>query len=226
MNALRTIAFSLVFYTFTVLLLLFIPLAALLGSNPLRAYTNSWAALMRVLTKSIVGIDTRIIGTVPDGPVLVAAKHESMYEAVELTRMLNSPATVMKRELGDLPVWGWAARRYGAIIVDRTANAAALRAMMKEGKRAKGENRSILIFPEGTRVAIGESPKLQAGFAGLYRILDLPVVPVAVRSAHVWPRKGFMRPGIVTLQFGEPIPPGLPRAEVEARVHAAINKLN
>lgn len=226
MILLRNIIFSLVFYTLSVPVVLAVPVAGLFGRKTLRVYADGWAGLMRWTSRLFLGIDARIEGNIPPGPILFAAKHESLYETVELTRMLNSPSTVMKRELADIPVWGWAAKRYGAIIVDRTANAAALRSMMNDARAAKAEGRSVLIFPEGTRVPPGEAPELRAGFAGLYRILGMTVVPVAVKSGHVWPRKGLKRPGTVTLHFGEPIPPGLPRDEIEARVHAAINALN
>ena len=117
-------------------------------------------------------------------------------------------------------------RRYGAIPVDRAGGAAALRRMMRAAEAAIAEGRPIVIFPEGTRVPPGERPPLQPGFAGLYRALRLPVVPVALDSGRLWPRRRFVkRPGIVTMRFGEPIPPGLPRAEIEAAVHAAINAL-
>jgi len=131
----------------------------------------------------------------------------------------------MKQELADIPVWGWAARRYGVIVVDREASAGALRRMLREAKVALDAGRSIVIFPEGTRVAPGEQPPLKAGFAGLYQMLKLPVVPVALDSGTVWPRRGPKRPGVVTIRFGEAIPPGLPRKEAEALVHAAINAL-
>lgn len=73
----------------------------------------------------------------------------------------------------------------------------------------------------------GEQPPLQPGFAGLYKALGVPVVPVAIDSGLLWPRRALVkRPGIVTFRFGEPIPPGLPRKEAEARVHAAINALD
>jgi 1-acyl-sn-glycerol-3-phosphate acyltransferase len=86
--------------------------------------------------------------------------------------------------------------------------------------------RAIMIFPEGTRVAPGEHPPIKSGFAGLYRQLDLPVVPVALDSGRLWPRNSFLkRAGTVTFRFGEFIPPGLPRKEAEARVHTAINAL-
>lgn len=139
--------------------------------------------------------------------------------------MLDGPAVVLKQELADIPFWGGAARGYGAIIVNREASAQALRSMMREGKAAVAEGRSILIFPEGTRVEPGTMPPLKPGMAGLYRMLGLPVVPVAMDSGVVCSRSGPARPGVVTFRFGEPIPPGLPREEIEARVFAGINAL-
>ena len=73
---------------------------------------------------------------------------------------------------------------------------------------------------------LGEGPALQSGFAGLYRVLGLPVVPVALDSARVWPRGFVKRPGTIRFKVGETIPPGLKRDDIEARVHAAINALN
>jgi 1-acyl-sn-glycerol-3-phosphate acyltransferase len=100
-----------------------------------------------------------------------------------------------------------------------------MRQMMREARAALDGGRAIVIFPEGTRVRPGEQPPLRAGFAGLYRALGVPVVPVALDSGRVWPRKGPKRAGIVTFRFGASAPPGLPRAEAEARVHAEINAL-
>ena len=226
MALLRTILFSLFFYGLSVPMVLLVPLVALFGSQALRTYAMAWVALLRWSARWILGIATRIEGLVPQGPVLFAAKHESLFEALELSRMLGSPATVMKRELAQIPLWGWAARRYGVIVVNREANASALRAMMKDARAALAEGRSVLIFPEGTRVKPGEAPELRSGFAGLYRMLDLPVVPIAVRSGHVWPKFGPKRAGTIIFHFGDPIPPGLPRAEAETRVHKGINALN
>jgi 1-acyl-sn-glycerol-3-phosphate acyltransferase len=99
--------------------------------------------------------------------------------------------------------------------------------MLIAAKAIVAEGRPIVIFPEGTRVLPGEQPPLQPGFAGLYKALGIPVVPVAIDSGLVWPRRSWVkRPGIITFRFGEPIPPGLPRQEAEARVHAAINLLD
>lgn len=226
MNVLRTLVFSVFFYGLSVVLVLLVPFVALLGGDALRSYAMAWVGLMAWSARWILGIRVRIEGEIPQGPAIFAGKHESLFEALELSRLLGSPATVMKRELAQIPLWGWAARRYGVIIVNRTANAAALRSMMKDAKAALAQGRSVLIFPEGTRVKPGEAPALRSGFAGLYRMLDLPVVPIAVRSGHVWPKHGIKKPGVITFRFEPVIPPGLPRAEAEARVHAGINALN
>jgi 1-acyl-sn-glycerol-3-phosphate acyltransferase len=133
----------------------------------------------------------------------------------------------MKQELSRIPAWGWVARSYGVIPVDREGGAAALRRMLVAARKAVEEGRPVLIFPEGTRVLPGEQPELQPGFAGLYRALGLGAVPIALDSGRLWPRGGFVkRPGIVTFRFGELLPPGLPRREIELRVHQAINALD
>ena len=225
MLRLRNLAFAAVFYGLSVPIVLGAPVAALFGARTLRGYTHAWVAFHRVAARWLLGIDIRIVGTPPRGPVLYASKHQSLFETFELTHMLDGPAIVMKQELARIPVWGWAARRYGHIVIDRAGAAKALRAMMAAGEKARAEGRSVVIFPEGTRVRPGQQPPLQPGFAGLYRALGLPVVPVAVDSGVVWPRNGLKRPGVITFRFGEPLPPGLPRREIEAQVHAAINVL-
>src|SRR3546814_16522615 len=96
--------------------------------------------------------------------------------------------------------------------------------MMKAAKAALAMGRPICLFPEGTRVPHGERPPLRAGFAGLYAMLKVPVIPVAIDSGRLSPRNSFLkRPGTITLHVGEIIIHGLPRAEAEARVPAAIN---
>src|SRR3546814_17839822 len=99
--------------------------------------------------------------------------------------------------------------------------------MMKAAKAALAMGRPICLFPEGTRVPHGERPPLRAGFAGLYAMLKVPVIPVAIDSGRLSPRNSFLkRPGTITFHVGEIIPPVLPRAEAEARVHAATKPLH
>jgi 1-acyl-sn-glycerol-3-phosphate acyltransferase len=227
MNAFRSALFALFFYPGSVVAVLAAFPAALIGQGALTGVTFAWAYYHRWCAALLLGIRSRVEGTVPSGAVIVAAKHQSMFETVEVLLLLKRPAVVMKRELADMPGWGWVARRYGVIPVDREGGAAALRRMLRAAQAAIAANREIAIFPEGTRVAPGEQPMLQAGFAGLYRSLGVPVVPVAIDSGRLWPKGRFAkRPGTVTFRFGEPIAPGLPRGEIEARVHSAINVLD
>ena len=167
-----------------------------------------------------------IEGAVPDGAFLIAFKHEAMVETIEALRFAEKPVVVMKRELTQIPLFGWVTRRYGVIGVDREAGSRALRTMLAEGKKAIEQGRPVAIFPEGTRVPHGRQPPLRPGFAGLYRALGLPVVPVAHDSGKLWGRGFVKQPGTIHYRVGEVIPPGLKREEVEARVRTAINALN
>jgi 1-acyl-sn-glycerol-3-phosphate acyltransferase len=226
MDLVRSALFALVFYAGTILYVSVGVLLLPFGPRPAQVVATEWSRFHRVCARAILGIRTRIEGEVPHGAVLVAAKHQSMYETLELVVILDTPSIVMKRELARIPFWGWLTQAYGMIAIDRSGGAAALRALIKAGDRTRADGRPVVIFAEGTRVAPGDTPELQSGFAGLYRALALPVVPVALDSGRLWPRRSFVkRPGIVTMRFGEPIPAGLKRAEIEARVHAAINAL-
>ena len=226
MAFLRSASFALIFYAWTVVAVLLSFPISLFGTRAIRAWAHGWMRFHRACARGLLGIRSRIEGEPPRGASLVAVKHQSMFETLEIMLMLDQPAVVLKRELAYLPLWGWVVRRYGAIPVDRAGGAAALRVMMRAAEAAIAEGRPIVIFPEGTRVVPGEQPPLQSGFAGLYRALRLAVVPVAVDSGRLWPRHRFVkRPGIVTFRFGEPIPAGRPRGEIEAAVHRAINAL-
>lgn len=221
----RTTLYRIVFYAISVPVVGTVPITALFGRKAVMRHSSFWSGLQAPLARAILGIRVREVGTRPAGPVLYASKHQAMFETLELQWRLDAPAMALKEELTKIPMWGWAAIQYGALVVDRDGSATALRKMLREAKDAVAEGRSILIFPEGTRALPGEKLPLQAGFAGLYRMLNLPVVPIALDTGVLMPKKGPKRPGVVTILYGEPIPPGLPRDEIEARVHAAINAL-
>jgi 1-acyl-sn-glycerol-3-phosphate acyltransferase len=226
MAFLRSALFALIFYLGTAGAVLSAFAIARISPRALRRHARRWALFHRRCARILLGVRSKVEGEIPAGPVLFAAKHQSMYETLEVLVLLGDPAVVVKRELTSIPFWGAIAKKHGVIPVDRAGSATALRIMLKAARAAVAEGRSIVIFPEGTRVAPGEQPPLRAGFAGLYRQLHLPVVPVAIDSGRLWGRRQFVkRPGVITFRFGEPIPPGLPREEIEAHVHAAINVL-
>jgi 1-acyl-sn-glycerol-3-phosphate acyltransferase len=223
---LRSLAFTLAFYGGSVII---VPLVLLTGwlfpKHLLFIGPKLWAGWFFWCARWLGGIKLAIEGEIPAGPHLFALKHESAYEAIMTLWWFERPAVVMKAELRKIPIWGAASARQGSIYVDREGSSTMLRAMMKAAQAAVAAGRPVVIFPEGTRVPVGSTPPLAAGFAGLYKMLKLPVIPIALDTGTVWPKAFVKYPGTVHMKVGEAIPPGLPREEIEARVHAAINSL-
>jgi 1-acyl-sn-glycerol-3-phosphate acyltransferase len=232
MTMIRSILFNLLFWIWTTIVVLgFLP--TLLGSQrwALRAQ-NVWAAGGEWLLHHVVGIRWRERGreNLPEGPVIVACKHQSAYETIVMQQLLRDPAIVLKRELLNIPFYGWYAQRMGMIPIDRGKSSAALRSMMRAADTAVAQGRPILIFPEGTRAAPGTPTRYHPGVAGLYKHLNLPVVPVALDSGLLWGRNSLRkRAGTVTFQYLPPIAPGLDRrafmAELETRIESATAAL-
>ncbi|MGF7154567.1 lysophospholipid acyltransferase family protein [Novosphingobium gossypii] len=225
LDVIRSLLFYLTFYPGTVVMVTACFIASFFGDEALRRTVRGWSLLHRWCARWLLGIRLVVEGDLPNEGVLVAIKHESFFEAIDLPAQMDYPAPFPKAELAEIPGWGWAARRYGAVVVERGEGAKALRAMVSSARGFAAQGRSLAIFPEGTRVKTGQRPPLQSGFAGLYKLLGLPVVPVAVDSGRLYHRR-WKKPGTITIRVGERIAPGLPRDEVEARVHAAINALN
>lgn len=225
MPLLRSSIYALLFYPLTLLLVIVGLIAGLFGRRPTFAVVMSWVDLNHWLSTRILDIRFVVEGAVPRGPHLIAVKHQSMLETTEMVRLTQLPVIVIKKELADIPLFGWMTRRYGIIAVERSAGAKALRALVAQGQAAVADGRSIIIYPEGTRVHVGQTPHLRSGFAALYRAIGLPVVPVAVDTGVLWGRGFVHQSGTVTIRIGDVIPAGLGRAEIETRVHAAINVL-
>jgi 1-acyl-sn-glycerol-3-phosphate acyltransferase len=222
---LRSILYALLFYPGTLAFCVMGLAASLLGTGPMRAMVLAWARFNHLVVRHVLGIRVEVEGGIEPGPVLIAVKQQSMFVTVEMVLIAHTPVIVLKRELSRIPFFGWITRRYGIIPVDRDAGAKALREMLTLGRKAVDSGRPIVIYPEGTRVPPGRTPELRPGFAGLYRGLGIPVVPVAVNSGHLWGRGLVKQPGTIRFVVGEPIPAGLKRQEIERRVHAAINVL-
>ena len=225
MALIRSLIYALIFYPATFLWCVAGLFASLFGSRPTLAVVLSWVDLHHWLCENLLGIRTKVEGHLPTGPQLIAVKHQSMFETLEMVRLSKLPVIVIKKELADIPLFGFMTRRYGVISVERSAGAKALRSLVAEGRQVMATGRPVIIYPEGTRVGPGETPPLKSGFAALYRALGLPVVPVAVDSGRLWGRGLVHQSGLITFRIGETIPAGLNRRDIEGRVHAAINAL-
>ena len=166
-----------------------------------------WLRITCRLTHHVSGTEN-----LPSGPVLIASKHQSSWETLAYTLLFPDAAIVLKRELLFIPVVGWAMARAGNIAVSRGDGASALRGLVKQARAVIADGRSIVIFPEGTRVAPGDERPYQVGAAALYRQLGVPVVPVALNSGVFWGRRKFIKwPGVIQVKLLPAISPGLDR---------------
>jgi 1-acyl-sn-glycerol-3-phosphate acyltransferase len=223
--ALRSLAFYVLFYGGSALLVAASALAVTARPAWLAGIVRRWGAWHLWCVEKVLGIEVVLEGALPQGPVLIAVKHEAFFEAIDTPRLFDYPAVFAKQELFRIPGWGYSALVYGLIPVAREEGAKTLRQMIASARERAEAGRPLVIFPEGTRVPHGTQPPLQAGFAGLYKLLRLPVVPIAVDSGRLY-HHVVKQPGRITYKVGETIPAGLARDEIEARVHRAINALN
>jgi 1-acyl-sn-glycerol-3-phosphate acyltransferase len=228
----RALLFNLGFYLWT-LALGVLGLPVLLGPRRWSmALGRFWGRGVMLLLRGTVGLSWEVRGLerLPQGAAIVAMKHQSAWDTLALPLILPDPAVVLKRELLWIPLYGWYAGRASAIPIDRKAGPAALRGMVAAAKAPAKEGRHLLIFPEGTRTAVGQRRPYQPGVAALYRQLGLPLVPVAVNSGLFWGRRAFLkRPGRIVAEILPAIPPGLDRraalAELERRIEDATARL-
>jgi 1-acyl-sn-glycerol-3-phosphate acyltransferase len=224
---LRSLLFALLFYALTVPLVAMAAIGSPFGVRVVGPIAWMWGWTQRLLMRLVLGQRVVIEGTLPDGPQFLVSKHEAMFETIDAMCLFDRPVIAAKRELMEIPFWGHVARAYGLITVDRKGGASTLRIIRAAARAAFADGRPVILYPEGTRVEHGASPELKSGFAGLYMLLNCPVIPIAIDSGRVSPRNSFLkRSGTITYLIGEPIPAGLPRAEAERCVHAAINALN
>ena len=220
---LKSLVFNSLFYVGTGVLVIVMGPVLLLPSRFARAVARLWGYMAHLLL-AMIGIKQSVHGNRHlDRQVLYAVKHQSAWETIILSWLLSAPAFVLKRELLRLPIIGWFFLKTGCIPVDRSAGMKALRDMRFAGKSLAAKGRSMLIFPQGTRIAPGVDHPYEIGVFALYEATGLPIVPVALNSGYVWPRNSWIKyPGLVTVEFLDPIDPGLDRKSFMATLKQRI----
>ena len=232
MTALRSALYLIVFYLWTLpLSLVMLPLLAL-PQRYTPPFARFWVRGVLGLLGGVCGISWRIEGSenLPPQPFIVASKHQSAFETFAYHLVFPNLAFVLKQELTWLPFFGWYLAKTGVIAIDRAAGTKALKSMVAGAQTAKADGRTIMIFPEGTRVRPGEHATYHTGIAMMYGSLGIPVVPIAVNTGLFWPKRSFLkRPGVITLKILPPIQPGLDRktfmARLEGEIETATNTL-
>lgn len=225
MLILRSVTFNILFYLNLVLhIVLALPTFAL-PRGAFMALARSWAGTSNLLLRVIAGVSVeyRGLGKIPAGALLVASKHQSVWETFGLVILFGDPAYVVKRELMWIPVFGWYIWKSDMIWVDRAARGGAMSGMIERARAELARGRQIIIFPEGTRTAPGAPPAYRHGIANLYAATGVPCLPVALNSGLFWPRRKPLRyPGKIVLEVLDPIPPGLDKEAFAARLQSEI----
>jgi 1-acyl-sn-glycerol-3-phosphate acyltransferase len=228
----RSLLFNVAFYLNTFIQIIFYMPVLLLPRRYIWIVVRSWAASTQWLLKHICGVGHEIVGfeKIPPGGIIVASKHQSAWETFTIAAMLPDPTFVLKRELQWIPLFGWYTMKARLIPVNRGAKQAALDQIAEGARERMKDRRQVIIYPEGTRRAIGAPPTYKYGVAHLYGELGVPCVPVALNSGLYWPRRSLrFQPGTIRMEVLDPIAPGLDRMEflklLESRIEAATARL-
>jgi 1-acyl-sn-glycerol-3-phosphate acyltransferase len=222
---LRSATFNILFY----LNLLAHVIAAIptyaLPRRAFMAIARSWGRTTNWLLGTVTNtkVEYRGVEKIPKGALLVASKHQSVWETAALLPLFGDPAYIFKRELMWIPILGWYAWKTDMIPIDRNARGGALAGMIARVRDALARGRQVIIFPEGTRTAPGAPPAYKIGASRLYAAANVPCLPIALNSGLFWPRRKFLRyPGTIRLEVLDPIPPGLDAETFAARLERDI----
>lgn len=186
-----------------------------------------WEQVVHWGTKYIVGLDYRIEGyeNLPRGACILASKHQSAWETCSFCGIFPTVVFIAKKELSYIPFIGFHFMKQKVILVNRRLGAKAKSDMIRQAKERVQEQDRIIIFPEGSRTAVGSSPKLKTGIFYMQQELGIPVVPVALNSGVYWPRRQFLKyPGVITVRILPPLPQGLSRETFMQQLEEAIHQ--
>lgn len=232
MIPLRSLVFNVLFYLalaiycIVAIPTLVLPKRAIITIAKAWGWTNLW--LLRAVCGT--GYELRGVEKIPPGPLLVASKHQSVWETFVLLLLVRNPVYILKRELLYIPLFGWYAWKADMIPVDRGKGSQALLAVAARAKASLAQGHQILIFPEGTRRAAGAEPKYKHGVVHLYAETGAACVPIALNAGLFWPRRSFLRyPGTAVLEVLDPIAPGLDKRDfavaLQDRIETATARL-
>jgi len=215
MLAIRSALFNLCFMILTPLFSLLVILFRPLGFSASWFWARLWSNSIFTLLRLICGIRIVIEGKehMPDEACVVVAKHQSAAETVAMPILVPPYTWILKRELFNIPFFGWALALMGTIGIRRGSPRAAIKQVIQDGCEKLNEDRWVVIFPEGTRAAVGTTGNYQPGGVILAQKAKVGLLPMAHNAGAVWPKRGFIKkPGTITFRFL----PFIPAEEVVA----------
>jgi len=205
---LRSLLYLAILFAITPFYALLVLAAAPLPRIPRWILISWWPRSATILARRLLHIDYEVVGRehIPAEPVVILAKHQSTWETFAFSGIFPPHVYVLKRELLWIPFFGWGLALFSPIAIDRSNRSTAMRRTIEIGRARFAQGFSIMLYPEGTRVAVGRRGKYRAGGAHLAISLGAKVLPVAHNAGLVWPRNSFLKyPGKVTVIIGAPI---------------------
>jgi len=187
---------------------------------------SAYIWVQTLLLRWICGVRYLITGleNLPDGPCILASRHESMWETIFLPWMLDNPAVILKKEILHYPVVGFVTRKLGYIGVDRSGDLEAAKQTFEMARAVARTGRGVLIFPNGTRDP-QHRHRVQPGVAVLYRSLKLPCVPIILNSGDHWLYNSWLRrPGTIRIEILPAIPADQPVRTVMAQLQSDLSR--
>ena len=225
----RSIIYNICFYGLTFLACVLCLPALLLPRRVAMGVVYGFVHINAFLERVILNLRYEVRGAehLPkSGAYIVAAKHQSAYETLKLHILFDNPAVILKKELLSIPLWGQYLAKTDVIAIDRSSREAATKSIQDGALRVKAQGRPILIFPQGTRVAVDDTPQnkpYKIGVARMQEATDLPIIPMAMNAGVFWPRNGFWKSsGTVVFEFLSPIEAGQPKDKVIKQIEETV----
>tara|TARA_Y100000022_G_C13248913_1_gene376217 strand:- start:554 stop:1225 length:672 start_codon:yes stop_codon:yes gene_type:complete len=219
-------SFLILFYFTTAIVLIISLLGVPLKFKLFRFFVILFTKNM-VMVLKIFGIKIKVINghLANQKGYLFASKHQSMFETIYYNHLFNNPSYILKKELLSIPLFGIYLKKLGMIAIDRSQGIKSLR-HVNEKTAEYIDHRPVVIFPEGTRTSFKNNPELKPGIYSMYKSLSKPVVPIALNSGFCWPKNNKIHKGTISIEFRDPIQPGLSKQEFLKKLHSEINALN
>lgn len=232
MLLLRSLVFNILFYANLILALLIGFPALFMHRQAVYGIARYWRRSSLWLARVICGMKVEYRGeaNIPKGAVIIAPKHQSIWETFALVDHFEDFSFVLKRELTLIPFFGWYLKAAKQVAIDRKAGRSAMNQVVAAARTLMAEGRQLFIFPEGTRRPVGAPPLYRFGVAQVYEETGAPCLPVALNSGLFWARRSFLRrPGTIVVEFLPVIAPGLNKQDflkvLSERIETATNRL-
>jgi len=207
----RSLVFYIGYVPVTILLsTLFITLFPLLPDRARHSFCAFWCRVILTWLRLSCGVCYQLKGVenLTHDSVVILANHQSSWETILFYQLMYPIAPILKKELMNIPFWGWALRLMKPIAIDRSKPRLAGKSLLDQGVKRLNKGFSIIIFPEGTRSPVGAIKTFSRGGAKLAIAANKPILPIALDAGKCWPPNGFRKyPGLITVEFGQLIEP-------------------